>query len=265
MFRDKYPVAWHFHRNSSRWPHKRPWRDPERTQATAFKEDFDRPWVDLPPPQLPAASLATLLATRASCRRYSPIPLTAVQISALLFATYGCFDTMVVGGSEQLNRPVPSGGGLYPLEIYPIILKSADVPAGIYHFNPLTHGLAQLAEGAPPPDLLTELFVRQPCVSEAGGLIVIAAVLDRLMWKYEDRGYRYILLEAGHAAQNATLAAGALGLGALSLGGFFDLDLAELLRLDPEIEIPVYAVAIGAPETTAPETMRLPRDGHDVP
>ena len=40
--------------------------------------------------------------------------------------------------------------------------------------------------------------------------------------KYNQRGVRFALTESGHVAQNALLAAVALGLSALPIGGYFD-------------------------------------------
>jgi hypothetical protein len=39
----------------------------------------------------------------------------------------------------------------------------------------------------------------------------------------------------------------ALGLGVSSIGAFFDDDVAELLRLDPNADLPALLVAIGKP------------------
>ena len=67
------------------------------------------------------------------------------------------------------------------------------------------------------------------------------------MTKYTDRGYRYLLFESGHVAQNIGLHALEHGLGACSLGGFFDDELAALLTADPDHEIALYALAVGRP------------------
>ena len=141
------------------------------------------------------------------------------------------------------------------------MLQGGDIATGMYHFNPLHHALEQISDEAPPPGFLGELFMNQPYVPEASCLFVTTSVVDRTMWKYEDRGYRYILFEAGHVAQNLDLTAIALGLGPLNLGGFFDLDLAELLRLDPEVEVPLYVTAVGKPETEDPALVREPHGG----
>ena len=93
------------------------------------------------------------------------------------------------------------------------------------------------------------MFLGQPYLSGASAVVVLAAVVERSLWKYEDRGYRYLLLEAGHVAQNLNLCATGLGLGCLNLGGFFDEDVAALLRLDDDHEVVLYGIAVGPPQS----------------
>ena len=68
--------------------------------------------------------------------------------------------------------------------------------------------------------------MRALIAAAAGVLAVVTARLDATLVRYGDRGYRYVLLEAGHVGQNLDLASSALGLGALDLGGFLDRMLA---------------------------------------
>jgi SagB-type dehydrogenase family enzyme len=234
---------------------------PERRITASFKEYLDGTLVPLPQPTLPDVSLDRLLRERASCRRFAATPIGVAELGALLFAAYGTTGSVSLGPLEQVNRTVPSGGGLYPLELYVLILNATGVAPGIYHYQPLHHGLEPIRTGSLPRTYLAELFMGQPYVPEAACLLVTTAIVNRSMWKYEDRGYRYILFEAGHVAQNLGLTAAALGLAALHLGGFFDFDLAHLLEVDHDLEVPLYVTAIGAAETNDPALVREPRGG----
>jgi SagB-type dehydrogenase family enzyme len=151
---------------------------------------------------------------------------------------------------------VPSGGGLYPLELYAIVRDVVGLEAGVYHYTPVTHGVEQLRDVLVPRALQEYLFMGQPLVTRAGVVIVIAAAVARLLTKYGDRGYRYMLFEAGHVAQNVNLAATAIGVGTCNLGGFFDLELGGLLGLDEDAEIALYAVAAGVPAAGTRESLR---------
>lgn len=261
MFREKHPIAWSYHRQTSRWPFNMHGLNAPDYETPAFKEDLNSDIIDLPEPSLPALALGEAIHARISCRRFSDIPLELNELGSLLHAAYGILGAVELGG-EFLERPVPSGGGLYPLEIYIITQQVCNLPGGVYHYVPLGHRL-EVVHPYPLPKLMTsEMFMGQPYLIEASAIIVITAVVERSLWKYEDRGYRYILLEAGHVAQNLNLCASAMGLSSLNLGGFFDEDVMRLLRLDLDSEIVVYAVAVGRPELTDRATLRQP--SHDV-
>jgi SagB-type dehydrogenase family enzyme len=175
-----------------------------------------------------------------------------------LRAAYGVIGTIYPGDQEMLERPVPSGGGLYPLEVYLLVLQGEDVAAGVYHYAAQAHALEQLGSLALPGAFVGQLFLGQPYLARAAVVVVLTAVVERSLGKYQDRGYRYLLLEAGHVAQNLNLAAAALGLGSLNLGGFFDCDLGSLLGLDLEAEVPLYGIALGVPAGTDRAALREP-------
>ncbi len=75
--------------------------------------------------------------------------------------------------------------------------------------------------------------------------IVVTGVFWRSRFKYGLRGYRFVLLEAGHVGQNVVLAAAALGLPALPLGGFYDRPVESLVGVDGLDEAVVYVVLLG--------------------
>jgi SagB-type dehydrogenase family enzyme len=261
MFRKKYPLAWAYHRNSSRWLGN-PYSPEESPQATAaFKEMVDLPEVKLPAALVVRQELSETIRARLSCRRFACAEVSLQALATLLYWSYGKLSIDHPNGIEMVVRPVPSGGGLYPLELYILVQRVNGLAPGVYHYNVLSHLLERLDEGALPPGLLSGLFMSQPCVAQSAFQLVISAVFARSLWKYRDRGYRYLLFEAGHAAQNCNLVAAALGLGSLNLGGFSDADLAALLRLEIEEEAPLYAVALGQPDTVTGELLRIPERG----
>jgi SagB-type dehydrogenase family enzyme len=182
--------------------------------------------------------------------------MTLEQLGSMLHAAYGVVEVSELGALEFAERPVPSGGGLYPLELYVIAGRVDGLAPGVYHYVPVVRLLEQLRDGLVPRTLLTYLFMGQGYLAKASAVVVTTAVWERSLAKYGDRGYRYVLFEAGHVAQNLDLAAVALGLGALNLGGFFDDELARLLTLDVEEEMPLYATAVGVPTSDAKAEQR---------
>ena len=214
-----------------------------RATARAVKRHDHVPAVELPRPLLPATPVADALAARRSARDLRGAPPTRADLSALLHAGYGVTGR---GGAEAGAVPlraVPSGGALYPLELYVVARCDAAVPAGLYHYDPLRHVLEQLELG-PLPGLLPAM-VFPNLVAQASHVVVVTAMFWRTRFKYGQRGFRFALLEAGHVAQNLLLACAALELAAVPLGGFFDRRLDELLELDGVDESALYVVAVG--------------------
>jgi SagB-type dehydrogenase family enzyme len=85
-----------------------------------------------------------------------------------------------------------------------------------------------------------------PLIRGANLILFLSAVFARSQKKYGPRGYRYIMLEAGHAAQNICLSAVEQGLGSLCMGGFLDGGLNNFLGLDSITETVIYSEAVGS-------------------
>jgi SagB-type dehydrogenase family enzyme len=256
MFPYKYPIAWFFHRSTihTEW-------EPETsvelvfvkpdlgyTEPGAMKRYSSATQVHLPYPEPLTTPIGVALAERASCRRFAPQPLTTKQLSILLKAAYGVSGETSAGDTSTRERPVPSAGGRYPLEIYLLLWNVESVRSGIYHYEPLQHALEYL-DTVPPRTRIPSLFLNQPYLGEAGALVVLTGVPDRQLDRYRDRGYRYLLIEGGHVAQNIGLVAAAVGVGCLSLGGFMDDSVAALLDLQQDCEIALYGIALGTRAT----------------
>ena len=71
------------------------------------------------------------------------------------------------------------------------------------------------------------------------------AVFARSVWKYRQRAYRYVYLDAGHVAQNLLLAATGLDLVACPIAAFYDDEVGQMLGVDGETEAPLYMAAVG--------------------
>jgi SagB-type dehydrogenase family enzyme len=243
------PVAWHFHQNTARWAHN---ADAASGDAMPLpsRENGLLPTVPLPKPHKVEKSLGELLRERASCRSFATSQLRLKDVSTLLLHGYG------VQGQDQYDRmafhrrSVPSGGGLYPLEVNLICRHVAGLAPGVYHYHPPTHSLETMRNADLPKVYLDYLFMGQSDLTSAPLLLVLSGALHRNCKKYGDRGYRYALFEAGHLMQNINLCASAIGLGSCNIGGFFDVELAGLLGFDFALEVPLYAAAVGKPATT---------------
>jgi SagB-type dehydrogenase family enzyme len=71
------------------------------------------------------------------------------------------------------------------------------------------------------------------------------AVAARTVWRYDQRGYRYMHLDAGHVCQNLYLAAEAIGCGVCAIAAFDDVLLNQAVNLDGQREFIIYAASLG--------------------
>ena len=213
----------------------------------AVKRHPHLPRVDLPTPRLPEAPLCRVVAERRSRREFGPAPLRLTELAALLHAGYGVthqLDSEAPPGTPPLLRAVPSGGGLYPLELWVFAHRVEGLEPGLYHFDPLANALESIEAGAQAATL-ADASVYPELARTAAAVLVVSAMFWRTRFKYRLRGYRFALLEAGHLAQNVLLAATGLELASVPLGGFFDRRLDELLDLDGVDESALYGIAVG--------------------
>jgi SagB-type dehydrogenase family enzyme len=66
-----------------------------------------------------------------------------------------------------------------------------------------------------------------------------------MRWRYGERGYRYLLLDAGHVCQNLYLAAEAVGCGVCAIAAFADEAVDRLLGFDGENRFTLYLATVG--------------------
>ena len=196
-------------------------------------------------------SLGALLERRRSVRDFTREPLPLATLGRLLHTSYGVRGRrrMDVGWGE--DRPSPSAGGLYPLELYVATQAVTGLEDGIHHYDARAHEL-ELRRPGVAHEALVGLTLGQDMVRDANLVVVVTAVWQRTQYKYGQRGYRHIFLDAGHLGQNLYLVATALGLGPVAIGGFLDSELGALLRL-PAGEEPIYVVCIGQPRLAPTE------------
>jgi SagB-type dehydrogenase family enzyme len=206
----------------------------QQTVARSSRTHPQRPGVDLPQADIGRMPLEAALTQRRSGAAAEPGVLSAEHLAALLAAAYRS-----IGGL----RPAPSGGALYPLELYVVVLAVESLEAASYHYDPFRHRLERIGPGVRAE--VGAALVDPALAENASALVVITAMFWRSRFKYGLRGYRFALLEAGHVVQNIALAATALRIPALPLGGFYDRRVDDVVGADGLDEATVYAVLLG--------------------
>jgi SagB-type dehydrogenase family enzyme len=203
------------------------------------------PMVALPAdPGLALGGLEDAIFKRVTAREMRRCPVTLNQLAMVLRCAYGVTRDNEGTAFPRPFRTIPSGGGLYPLEIFFHTQVVDGLPGGLYHYNASEHHV-RLVQAGDLTGAIGGALVQPGLAATASVILFITAMFERTTFKYRDRGYRFVLLEAGHLGQNVNLVAGALGLGVVNIGGFFDRDIDRLLRLDGVTHSTVYMSAIG--------------------
>ena len=208
-----------------------------------YKRYPDAPRFALDPPILTEGdSLWQVLQRRQSIRNFKPEPLPRQDLSQLIWACQGI--TRVSQGFAF--RTAPSAGALFPIETYLAVHSVADISSGIYHYAVETHELEQLKEG----DFRMQVAraaLDQDMAFAANVAFIWTAVFERSKWKYRQRAYRYVYLDAGHIAANLALASTALGLGSCQIAALYDDEVNGLLEIDGDKESVLYMSVVGNP------------------
>ena len=141
------------------------------------------------------------------------------------------------------HRAVPSAGATYPVSVHLIARRVAGLAPGIYEYAALDHTLLPGPQGT-DDDLLERSTLDQPWMRGAAAVFVLVGTLERIAPRYASRGYRYMLFEAGHVAQNLYLLGTAHGLCVQATGGFIDDAITRMMGLDVGRD-PLYLLAVG--------------------
>ncbi len=204
----------------------------------AARVNSSRPLLPLPEPEPVVRDFTEVVEARRSAEHFDRTELCQERLSGMLERTY-----RVRLAERWPLRPVPSGGALYPLDLYVIAQRVADLPPGMYHYNPFQHGLSWLRE---VDNERLHLATLQPEMArDAAVMLVVGASFWRSRFKYGQRGLRFCLLEAGHLMQNLLLTGHAYGMATRPIGGFLDDDFTENLDYDGINEAPVYVALVG--------------------
>jgi SagB-type dehydrogenase family enzyme len=149
------------------------------------------------------------------------------HLGLLLEISLGLSAWKQYGATRWALRCNPSSGNLHPTEAYLVTPGSAELAAGVWHYQSREHALelrctpaAGWAEAWP-----------------ADGLLVgLSSIAWREVWKYGVRGFRYCQHDCGHAIAALAYAAAALGWPARVLPCASSGQIAALLGLERDAD-----------------------------
>ncbi|WP_044748445.1 SagB family peptide dehydrogenase [Bacillus alveayuensis] len=172
------------------------------------------------------------------------------EIGHFLWYVFGltqfCQLAFSMGSTEQAvnlmqlyRRFVPSGGALYPNELY-VYLKMKDIPDGVYHYDVAHHRLVLLREGN-FDSYLTRALGNRCDVSDCFGIVFVSTMFWKNFFKYHNFAYRLQGLDAGVLIGQLLEVAKRFSFASVVYFQFLDRAINHLLGLSEQDES-VYAV-----------------------
>ncbi len=204
--------------------------------ATPSRFVFPAGPISLPHPR---GRFWSLLRARRSRRLFSGASLSPQDIGAVLAS---------VATTDGANRAYPSAGATHPLEFMVLVNRCTDerLQGRVLHYSSSDHSVTPVRE-LPPYGDYAHLINLSTETTEPAIVVVILAVRSRTTQKYGERGGRFVLIEAGHAAQNVMLACTERKLACCAAGGLLDDSILELLGVVPGDADVLLGIAAGHP------------------
>ena len=176
-------------------------------------------------------TLKGLISERKSSRLFNGDKISSINILDVVKSMY------FLNGSFT----VPSGGAIYPIDIYVYIINS-DIKSGLYFYSRDGEKLKYLKDIK-----ITDVFYsmnNKEMIKESSFITFVCSNLEKHMTKYSNRGYRYTLMEAGAIMQNAYLLGAEKKMGVLAYGNFNDSYTSYLLGLSENC-FPIIPIIFG--------------------
>lgn len=218
-----------------------PWEG-RRTALPAVRDRYPGELIELPQVDLDALlandrPFTAVLEERQSWRRPGPEALTIAQLGEFLQRSSRVRGRRGTEHEEVSSRPYPGGGADYELEIYPVVHRVTGLESGLYHYDPLTHGLVLVRNGDRACDrLLEQVAQKLDSAAVPDVALLVTARIQRLTYKYESIPYSIALKDLGALYATWYLVATAMALAPCAVGGGDFDSLAALTGTSPYVE-----------------------------
>ena len=207
--------------------------------------DPHAPIIGLPRPSsldIPAVDLRAAIERRRSVRSYRREPITFEELSFLLWCTQG---VQRIHGNQATFRTVPSAGARHAFETYVLVNDVEEIEPGLYRFLALTHQLQNVDPDPAIAHRITSACFDQQFILRSGVTFIWTAVPYRMTWRYGERGYRDLHLDAGHVGQNLYLAGEAINCGVCAVAAFDDDLMNAILGINGSDQFVIYLATVG--------------------
>lgn len=186
--------------------------------------------------------LRSAVEARRTIRKYAATPLTLEETAYLLWVSQG---VKHVSPRPATARTIPSAGARHAFETYLLVNRVEGLQPGLYRYMAIEQGLVNMNAAADIAAQLKDACLGQPQLEHCAAAFIWVAVVERMFWRYVERGYRYLHLDAGHVCQNLALGAEQIGSGICPIAAFDDEKLNTVLGLDGESMFVVYLATVG--------------------
>jgi SagB-type dehydrogenase family enzyme len=191
---------------------------------------------------VPPMELRQAVEQRVTHRKYAETPLSLDELTYLLWVSQG---VKSVSKRPVTLRTVPSAGARHAFETYLLINRVDGLTPGLYRYLAIENKLVRLDA---PKDITKQIkaaCLDQNQIETCAVAFIWAAVVERMYWRYVERGYRYLHLDAGHVCQNLALGAEQVGCGICPIAAFNDDQLNGVLGLDGKEMFVIYLASLG--------------------
>ena len=228
----------------------------ENMDATAQERSQPQPALELPVAEdanlitlpepskldMPQLDVSTAINRRKTLRKYLDISLSLEELSYLLWSTQGIKE---VSGTKHTWRTVPSAGARHAFETLLMINRVDSLQSGLYRYVATQHALVEHDLRSGLAEELSEASLKQRKIGFSAVTFIWTAVAERMVYRYGQRGYRYLHLDAGHVCQNLYLAAEVIGCGVCAIAAFDDVRVNQIIGLDGEDQFAIYLASLG--------------------
>lgn len=207
--------------------------------------DFKSELIELPKAsdiKIGEIKLRDAIEERKSLRKYSKKQLSLEELSYLLWCTQG---VKTITSKPVTKRNVPSAGSRHPFETYIVANNVEGLDKGLYRFIATKHKLLEISLEAGLSKKIEKACLEQPFISLSGAIVIWVADTKRTKWRYGERGYRYMHLDAGHLCQNLYLAAEDIDSGVCGIAAYDDAEINKILGVDGEEQFVIYLATVG--------------------
>jgi len=200
---------------------------------------------ELPDPheiKLREITINEVIDNRRSIRSYSEKPISKQELSYLLWSTQGV--KQVIQRPATL-RTVPSAGARHCFETFILVNNVEDLKPGLYRFFAIDHKLQEVNISLDIAEKITKACFNQRFIMQSAVTFIWTVVAYRMMWRYGERSYRYMHLDAGHVCQNLYLSAMNIDAGVCAIAAFNDDELNKLLGVNGKDQFAIYVATLG--------------------